>query len=521
MKNIIILTIIILLGTTAEATCRTYWDYCIQIELPQNTTNSYIVDFDNIIDEVNLEGIRYVNDTLDNIVANITNTTDADTGTLYIGPEIVFGIGANPDSLIMRGNNTCGTCNITTFLEICLNGTYIGNLVAGTITSVSSQTNIPTLTDFDAYYRRKWTYKDEISDQNFNFTINPANMDIYCDNYATFQINLTDEEPDGGPATYQTLERGRYEVNVGSFPARIREDTTNQLEDDYYLTNTTAANPGNIYTFTLQDYTGGDCYRGTLSITSNVNETLHLIDVQRFSQDSIINSFLTNNTNYFFTVECADLNRNIGSMIMLDSDPNRNIITSTPELTGYNQRWDNLSITISQDFDTSTINCVIEYPTSVQGFFRVYNYSDNTGTLDYTAILQGTDLSFSYTSQNTNVTYLVECEASNTEFNSQITQIINIRNSTAYLYGFDVDMPATLLGLQREFILAASAGILAVIIISLGSGITYTLYTIVAMIFAIFMWYVNWLPEPYGLYSLLLFFAVALHLVRRRKGVEA
>jgi len=517
------LLIIILLTTTVNARCRTSEDYVINITLPSSSptrinlatfligdTSCYQIGtgdnkiYQNVLKECYLDGLSPSNYNI-----KIVNGT-----SLWN----ITGI-QNTAALLLETITVCfGSCpSHAGYVEIRLNGTGLAHtLVFQPEKPYSTLISVDNPSEWTKHYLRKWTYRDETTNNLFNFTQNPSTMNVYCDSSSTFTINLTNEVGDGGSTVIQTKERPRYSVNVNTIPPRIRQDSDTQINGNYYLTNN--SNTTTEYIFTLQDYTGGNCYTSTLKIRKIINDTVGLVDVQKFSQDNLIKSALINQTNYGFTVECSDLTRNIGSIVLDDTDTARNIIISTPEFTGYNERWGNLSITTNTDYDTSTITCLIQHPTTLAGYYRVYNWSNNNKTLDYTTTSSGTNITFTYTSNNINNTYWIECGTST--FNSGISRLINIRNDSAYFGGFNIPGPNKILGLNREFIFSISAGVLAVILISLGSGVTYTLYAIVSMLFGIFMWYVGWLPEPYGFYITLLFLAIMLHLIRRRKGGE-
>jgi len=521
MKILTILTILIFLGTTVNASCRTTEDFFVNITIPNNQ-NTQINFGATLIGDTSCYSIGSGDDRIyQNIFGDCywNGSSPINYDIKIVNGTCAFNITGidNSNNLNLRCNSICiGTCpTYGAYVEIRLNGTGLSQTLDFEADAVENKLNVE-IDDWERHYLRKWTYKDETTNELFNFTTNPATMNVYCDSYSTFTVNLTDTVGDSGYSVIQTKERPKYSVNVNTFPPRTRQDSDYQLNADYILTNNT--NETSEYTWTLQDYTGGNCYQSTLKISKSINDTIGFVDVQQFSQDNIIKSFLINNTNYGFTVVCEDLTRNIGSILVDDLDLERNILISTPEYSGYNQRWENLSITTNTDYDSSAINCLVSYPTTVTTWMNVYNWSNNIKTLDSSQTTTGTNVTFTYTAINPNITFWIECGASNTEFNSEISKLIYIRNSSAYYKGFDIPMPTKVLGLTREFIFAISAAVLTVILISLGSGLTYTLYTPVAVIWAILMWYVGWLPGPYTLYIALLFMAIMLHLVRKRRG---
>lgn len=358
-------------------------------------------------------------------------------------------------------------------------------------------------------YSRKWTFLNESNSNPFNFTAFPSNLTVVCPNYEDFQYNLS------STTGVQTKERVMYIMQVNNNSVRIRADNDDTLVDNYYIIQN--YDNAQQYHFTLQDYTGGNCYRSTLYISKPPDKN---IDVQQFSNNNDIYATLINNTYYTFTVKCDDLTRNLGSFLITDDDLDRTIIISTPEFNNFQKSWDNLSIEIDSDYDTNTITCGIQYPSTVTGYMNVYNWTNNAKVLDGNTTLSASNMTLTVTVDNVNLTYYVICGATDGTWRNELSGLFNIRNHSAIMSEFDLDLPAELFGLSRQFLYSIAAVVITIIIITLGSGITYTIFGIIGTFTATFFYYIGYLTSPYEFYITLVFMAIMLHIVRNRRGTE-
>jgi len=526
--------LVVMLASLADATCETRWDICVNKTFTQGLTAStnYVIDMSSIRCEItpvvgggtttscnsttiqkNIEDEYYYSNTHNltnwNVTVDVSGFSLAPLTTPYMdttNEKIKVGVGA-ADGAPKRITVTA-----------CTNGTRDKWTYTETDNADDATLSISE-TDFDVYYRRNWTFRDESGNSLFNFTGRNSTLSVWCNDFSEFELDIPSNISSGGDITIQTRQLPKFFADVATTPSRIRQDSENQLKDNYYLATSTATS--DLHDFTLQDYTGGDFYLSTIKIRRSIGDTVGFIHVERFQQDNKISAVLLNNTQYSIDVEGTSL-RNLGPLFIESSDTTHNVIVTTPDFTDYTQRWSDLTIAISSDYDNGQVSCGINSTELVTGEFNVYNVTSSGYDLDYTdsTTTEALDIGFSYAVPDINGTYRVYCEATGSKYGLRsLERIIHFRNESAIYRGFDLDFGSTIWGISRSFMYKLVAFFFLTVVCGLFSARTYSKGALAYAGMLSLFWWVGWTDLTQSLVGLLAFLAIMLALGANRRGL--
>jgi hypothetical protein len=537
MKYKLLITLLItsfLIGFVS-ADCRTNWLACTgNITLPtdnQTTINSglgyLILRLDSIGCNATYcadtsfcknakEECLVTNDarTLDIFITNSTNTTN---GATYSGPY--FYNGGEPQNIIVLKRITCleGCESIVSkpVINICVNNslTKINNGQG----AVDSPPEIQlTAKSFNQYYNRYWTFRDENSGL-FNFSANNAVLTGWCQDYSQFTLNLTTSVDLNNTIWLNTLEQPKYFLTRPTLLSRVRQDSFHILADSYYV----PASDGLNYTFTLNDYTGGQFYKSVLTIIENVNDTLGNIYVEQFDESNVLYANLKPNTQYSFKITSATSTRDLGAIYLDSLNLVRSIVVSRPDMNSFTSRWDGLNISITSNYNASTLNCLINSATQTNGFFTVYS----TNTTPYTMVSNSSSFNiytatFNYAA-NRSIQYYTTCYTIDTVYGlRQYTSLINFQNTSQYYGGFGtLNVPATIFGIGKTKFLNLISVTIALVVAGLFSAISMGTGAIVfGMVIGLFYFIGYFITSPMTI-GLIIFLAIMIKLSENRFGV--
>ena len=525
MRKLLALVLLVVLAGSVSASCRTYCDWFANISLGDYGASQPVLvnvsDFVYIDNQAcagscpacwnlsicsNVEGEYYAAqtnkstiyltvhnlDTSDWAVRLNTSSTEFDSERIFV---------------------TCSDCG-GGYLEICLNGSSTGH--AYTYASLDAGSTLDVVaSDFTQYYRRNWTFKDEETNSAYPFTGLTANLTVSCGNYAGFTLPLS------ACMTVQTREQAKYTVAAynATTPVqiRVREDDDHFLRDDFYLIKTAGSGVRN--TLQLVDYTPGQFYQSIIKIQRPVSGSMKNVHVEQFDQSNLIYPYLINNTDYRVVV-VGSSTRDLGIMSITHLDTDRDVMVTTPDLGRYPYVWDNILLSFTSDYDTSTVGATYNFTGGV-GCSRVEFYVYNTTTtpypLDYNANSTANDTTFSKTVGNNAGTYLLRVKITDT--NGKVMEqsmILTLRNSSAYYKGFDLNLPATFIGLSRTWAYNLAALFIVTIVFALFSAITHGTGAIVGAGAFAFMVFVGWLTAPTWYVAYISFLAFFLKLSEKR-----
>lgn len=523
MKTTTALLTLILFSGLVSATCQTYEDYFINYTIPATISGSFNLTFqDRGYDTTtncyslgdigeNMEGQCYIWGNLTNVRIKLINGSS----TYQYFPVDV----ADPDGAILYVQQVdSGTGGVSTYIELSLNGTdqvYAHTMVAPAAALGSDIVNLQQ-SEFTARYRRNWTFRNETSNALYDFTGTNSTLKAWCNDYSEFEMNLTELVGSGGSLTVQTLGRPKFFLTAGDISARVRQDTPYLLRDDYYIPDVS----GSQYTFTLQDYTVGDCKESTLAIQRSIADELKNIHVEQFEQDYIIRPFLENNTQYKTILYCTDSTRDLGPMYIVDSDLTKTILVTRPDLGDFQYSYQGVTIDITKDWGASQVGCSIESEVTTTGYFEVYNYTGSgSTTLDHVGTpTTGTSISFTYTVGDQNGTYNIKCAVNDTTYGlREVNELMFLRNDSAMYEGFDLDTPSTIAGLSREFLFNFISLVAVIGVLGLFSQENLGTGALIGGMMAVGVWYVGWLAVAQVAIAVVIFWAVFIKLSEGKK----
>ena len=516
---LILLTIALTTNTQAD-TCRTSYDYCLnQSILATSITGTGVAWIDlTQLNQNNIDLQPYVNENLTNVFIQIQNSSNAaDCGTF--GPVRLASNGYLHKVAYSVNTGALANCTVPAYINVCLNGTTPTYTYA--IGAPLPVTSIPTmlLNNFTPYYRRNWTFRGQINGNLVPFSGQTGTLQVYCPTLSEFQINLTAAAPTGGPLIIQTIEQPKNFVTYNSVLPYVRQDSTNFLQDNYYISTSQVSMP---FVFQLLDYTGGQCYKSTATFYRTVNNSLlGIVWVETFDASNYIYPNLVNGTQYTIMLNCNGNIRNLGPQWIQDPSTVKSIVATAPQMTNINQRWVGLNMSINSDYNTAQISCVYTVnPPIYNATMDIYNVSTNS--LIYSTSSQQLSASLIYTA-NVNNTYLAKCYIKDATYNTrELDQYINFRNQSAYWKGFNLNVPPTVLGISRNLFLIGLGLIGALLLAATFNELNYGIGGIVvALIFGFFA-YVGWFAElntSWWLVSIAISLGVAIQLSRNRQGV--
>jgi len=498
-------------------------DYCLNISIdhPDSTNNVYFSlggDYGK-----NSLSKDYVDTNLQNVYFEIVNTTDADGAKFGFDSIAAISSIGNPlrYGAILRCMSCTAPCSsqATSHLIVCLNGTRDFNYNTSSRQGGVNYNSTPqtvTLTDFTKLYTRNWTFRDETTNQLYNFTGSNSTLKTWCDAYSEFSINLTDKIGDGGSIIVQTKETPKFFATVNSQIERVRQDPQQRLYDNYYLT-TSHTDP---YTLTLQDFTGGQFWGSTLKIYKSINDTLGIVHSEQFPIDGIVTPSLINNTQYKFVVVGDTSTRDLGGIFIRDDNTVRNIIVTQPDFSQYLNTWRGLTISLTQDYDTSTVGCTMNSTLTENVVFTVKNITSDEYVYDYNVTGDGTNVVLSYTITDNNGSYYLCCSAHNSvEGIRSLCQVVNVRDLDAIQYGFDLNLPERVLGVSRATVYKLVSIAILVIVAGIFSQQSYGTGSLVTASCLSFFYYIGWFPIPQIMVAFIWTLAIFTKISEGRKGV--
>lgn len=512
------LLILLLLVGNAAATCQTFYDYCWTFNLPEgaDVTEFYSTPSTDILAATNIQGEFYLDQNLQTIYVNVSN--GASTKVWEGWNAVTAGISAQ-HYLYFNSSGAIPPAGVKSNVTVCLNGSdTIDLLPDATLISypVGAGFSEMSLDKFAEYYRREWTFKDN-NNQVFNFTNTTAVLNAWCDTYSQVSLNLTDVVGDDGVLTVQTLEQPKFFLYYEDNLPRIRQDRVNFLLDNYYISST----PGANYTFTLVDYTGGECYQSYLSILSNINDVIGKVHVQQFDQSNIQYANLEPEMQYTFNVDCTTSFRNLGPVYLDGVNVDRNVVVSNPTLNPLASRWDGLNISISSNYNTVLVTCVVGSTSLTDVSFLLYS----TNTTPYTLIGEenASDVLTATLSQagNRSLQYYADCYTSDTTYGvRERTQLINFQNSSLYYGGFGtLTLPDTIFGLSKTRFLNLTSVSIALIVAGLFSAISMGTGAVVfGMTIGLFYYIGYFITSPMTI-GLIIFLGIMIKVSENRFGV--
>ena len=520
MKPILTLIIIIFLATSASASCRTYYDYCINISLPNDNItglpgapDEVLIWFDDFINETNLENEIILFDNYTNVYTEMHNSSE--TGYKGIYNSV---LDSRNYLVALRGNNTDGI-GTPAYTIICLNGSdeyysAFSNLAG----EAGRKRENPSKTDFTKYYRRNWTFKSQVDASVWDFTNQDTELTVWCPTLSDFTINLTDVVAAAGTLTYQTLEQPKNIISVDGGSNIVREDNDNFLKGDFYITNQTQ---GIEYTFALKDYTGGDFYQSTLSIYKTINDKLVPIHVERFDQSNTLTVLLLNRTQYTIKVENSDGSvRDLGNLYLTE-DTDKNIIVTQPNVGSYAYSYQDTTIDITKSWDNSILGCNINGTVTLAAFFDVQNVTGSTREQIANSYTSGKQISFTTAIPDRNMTYMVKCGYNQTPYGLVYREeMISLRNETDKYLGFDLNLPNTVMGISMDFVYGIISLVIMLVFMALFSSISFGVGAVVTGIAAVFLKWVGWLDTPWSLVMLILFLGIFLQVRKDREAIS-
>ena len=516
--------ILLLLGGMVSATCQTQWDYCGTFTLPNIldpyydghayiSTPKYNIILDT--NSKNILGEYYVYENYSNVYMSITNVT---SGWVIDGYNPSFsGIRLSTNN----SNNTGQTQSST--VKICLTGIGYNNnfttipphfCVGGW--SCEDQRNI-AMSEFTQYYRRLWTFRSDASNSIYNFTGHTAQLNVWCNDYSQATINLTSTVGSQGNYTIQTIQQPKFFLIVDNLIPRVRQDSQNFLADNYYVQTGDGLN----YTFTLQDYTGGQFYKGYLTITETVNDTVGNIHVQQFDQSNIQYVNLRPNIQYDFRVSNDVSLRDLGPVYLDPFTTNRNVVVTRPSLTSLASRWDGLNISITNNYDLSSITCTISSNSFTNGYFLVYW----TGSSPYTLVSNTSapliqSATLTYTGNNS-LQYYCTCYTNDAVYGERrVTNLVSFQNSSQYYGGFGkLSIPSNILGISKVRFLNIASVSISLLVAGLFSAISMGTGAIVfGMTIGLFYYIGYFITSPMTI-GMIVFLGIMIKLSENRFGV--
>lgn len=468
-----------------------------------------------------------VNNSLINIYLKTYNTTNPN-GVGYPEPERIVSPGySTMGYLLFDPNNTDATYIPTnpSFFTICLtlNQSDQNTLAAASppvgFSDYFSDTLNPSR--FIEYYYRNWTFRDDLTAGLYSFLVTNSTLTVTCPIYPEFKINLT--ELGNGSKVIQTLERPRYSAVVQkgavTYQPRIRQDAEYFLLDNYFLTNRT--DTAQTYSFTLQDYTGGQFYKSTVAFKTTINYTWGNVHVEQFGVDNIVYPLLQNTSNYKVVVSNNISTRDLGQVYLKGTETNKNIIVTRPDLSDTKGKWEDLNLSITSNYDYGQFTCLYyDTNTITVAEFWVYNSTSNGLVQDYYTNSTSASGSLTYQALNLSAPYYGVCKVTDALGVREVKELFNFRNTGAIYKGFDLNLPNNLMGVSKATFYKVVALMITIVFGGLFSMMTMGTGAIVATITMSFFNYIGWLDVPTWFVTLLVFLAIAFKLSENRGGVQ-
>ena len=508
MKTITTLLVVLMLISSVDATCRSYCDYFMNVTTISQGNLSIASIYEAATE--NGEGQVYVWSNLSNVLITPTNGTKLFDFYVYDDGGIIF----------VNVTDACaGGCpSYEGAIEICLNGTeneYTYNEIT-TGTPGGTETAY-TLTSFTRYYRRNWTFREEETNDLFDFTNIAADLDVACENYAGFTENITDKVGSGGSITVQSLEEPKN-ILISPGIVRVRQDTDYSLKDDFYLAATTA--DAMEHTFTLVDHTGGQFKNAYIYIRKPIGGSLKNIHVEKFWDDNLIFPYLLNQTQYNIRL-VGTSTRNFDPLTINDNDLDKDIPVTIPDFGQIPARWDGLNISLTTSWDNKQVACAYTSDVAITlAEFYVYNTTSTPYTQLYNANDTAASASISYVVPHENDTYLLKCVVTDSTHGiREITELHSLRNETAIYRGFDLNLPATTFGITRAWVYKLASLFIIFIVFALFSALSFGTGSIAGVTSVIFFVWIGWLTAPWWFMGFLAFFALFMKLTENRVGV--
>jgi hypothetical protein len=516
-------------GWASAQTCYTGYDYCATFTLP----NIFVYDAEGApsiyqfydlsgITESNMDGVPYVNSSVENVFAAITNPAG---NVVWAVPKLESAGGVRRIYTTVNRTDINGSTPST--MQICLNGTYRNSRITGVpITTRTNPIKYLSLPEFTQYYRRNWTFIDETTGAAFNFSGTNTNMNIFCPSLDQVQLNLSTYTI-GQNIVIQTKEKPKYMVTVNSLAARIRQDSNFFLQDNYLLSKSSTAL---MFSVDLQDLTGGQYYKSSIAFLKPINNTMFKVDVQAFDTSNYVYPLLQNNTQYSIVLTTADgtNTRNIGPQWISDfPSTSKSVIVTTPDIAPTNMRGGNLNMTILSNYSTAQLACIYSSATTITlAEFYVYNVSSGGQVQTYysnSTVQVGT---LSYTADNMSMNYWTKCRIYDTGdcVNAQggycnIEQLVTFTNQTGLFKGMNLNLTSSTMGLSSSFLYSVIATVIILIIAGIFGAASYGTGGIVATILNGFFVVVGWLVEPWWYVTYLIVLAVLIKWGENRVGV--
>lgn len=583
MRYLAAFIILALVAGSVDAACFVDYQWCMNLTLKQSVTNDNLLYFHfapknhgiyyegitPIYDAygynhgftTNVLGEQMANLSLGNIYARVWNTSDS-AGIKWNGPyrsTQFWGLdyGANPDwyftqnTSIMWVNRTdhfgAAATGTPSILEVCLNGSMAGNipvrepyaypgggdtwhiwnlfygyppcLGSAAQQAASCPVNVFYPVNFTKYYLRAWNYTDEQTTNPVNFTNKNGRVDIFCPSQGLQSVNLSVAAVWGNKTQiFITAEKAKYitSYNGVTYP---REEWDRELYDRYYLNAPTPT----AYTFSLVDYTGG--FDGSLlTVKCTVNNTWVVKSSQTFDNDRTQTVNVEPNKYYSIQVTTPDEGRDLGLILLNNASYTKSVIVSG--IYGdYSTRYDN-SVNITTNFDSGQIACLYSTASGTNisyTSFRVQNYTSSGYLQLHISNLTTASGSLSYTVPNKNLYYIATCSIVNDNGTTILSNTENIffRNTTAIMPGFNLNLPATIVGLSRSFIYLLIAGLTTYIVFSLFSQASAPIGAVTGVSTFGFFWYIGWVPTSTAgnLFYLFVFFAAFMMWSQKRAAV--
>ena len=352
-------------------------------------------------------------------------------------------------------------------------------------------------------------------------------MKVFCANYNQFQINLSSFAINQN-IVVQTLEPPKYMVYVNALAARTRQDSNYYLQDNYVLSKSAGTTQFNV---DLQDLTGGQFYKSTVSFRTPINNTMYNVHVETFDSSNIVYPLLQNNTQYSIVLTTSDglSTRNLGPMWISDyPSTSKSIIVTTPNIPAINTRGTgNTNISIISNLTTQQITCAYAASAPItMASMVISNVSSSGQTQTYrvdSAIQAGT---LSYTVGNTSLNYYATCTiidtgdcASSQNGMCFVEQLITFTNQTGLYKGFNLNLDDTTMGLTSSFLYQIIALIIVLSIAAIFGAGSYGTGGIIATLLNGFFVVAGWLSDPWWYVTYLIVLAVLIKWSENRVGV--
>ena len=522
MRKLLFFAVLLCLIGSVDATCETFWDYCMNYSLNPNV-EYYFFRFNNLENETDMEGNLYMNSTLQRVYAATTNGV-GDSAAEWTEPYLT----SNGYELYVNNIASCSPNCVGDggYLTVCLNSTgYVYNhpttMIYRCPTGGGSCYNINlNLTDFEQYYRRNWTFIDDSTGTAFDFIPLNVTMTVSCNDYA--DVVISNNTLAKGTLTLQTKQEPRYSVIVMkilnyTFSPRIRQDKEHFLKDNYLLTRDKSEQ---TFAFRLVDYSGGYFSDSTIYIQKAIGnlppQNLH---VEPFGVDNYVYPLLMNNTNYKIVVKTNTSSRDLGSIYATDPYTVKDVIITTPYVLGAKNIWDNGNISFVYDYNNGLISCVY-YDKLYVSWAELEVYNDTGLIHEYNETRwMGISGTMSYTAGTSEQDFKLKCTIADSDGIREAYDTVYYRNTSAYYKGFDLNLPSTIFGISYSTFYTFSALAIIIVIAGIFGMINIGFGAVITSVLTMFFTYVGWLSIPWWFVVLIFFLSILFMLAQNRAGV--